>query len=182
MKVIYHLFFLFSIVAIVMSWKCTPLNKIPNIKYHVSGTIMQTQSYCGGAQPTKEILDKLNTATGIANTRLFIRKNAVNSVDIEIVDSIISDTNGNFSIDLAPGTYCLVESWKAKRFSPPSDNQNQKIDTVCLKNLYNLCDYELKISDKNIENLKIVFHRNCINNQPCITYSGPVPPKIKKHN
>ena len=182
MKVIYNFFFLFNIVAIAMSWECTTLKKFSNIKYHVSGTIMQTQSYCGGAQPTKEILDKLNKPTGIPDTKLFIRKSATNSEDLIIIDSIFSDSVGKFSIDLAPGTYCLVESWKAKRFIPPSDNQNQKTDTICLRNLYNLCDYVLEVDNKNIENVNIVFHRDCFYNLPCVTYKGPVPPKVKKPN
>jgi hypothetical protein len=97
---------------------------------------MQTVSYCGGAQPTRAILDSCNTPHGISFGKLFVKKGSTNDESPIIIDSIIADVSGNFSTSLEPGNYCLVEEWKSKHFHIPLKTDNQKVDSACFRNLF----------------------------------------------
>lgn len=143
--------------------------------------MMQTVSYCGGAQPSQEILDRCNTPVGIANGKLYIKKGTYNKDKAAVLDSITTDGNGKFSINLPAGTYCLVEDWKAKPYQLPLSDESQTVDSVCYRNLYMSCDYELTVKDKNIDSVKVIFHRTCAWNKPCISYHGPLPPSAPPH-
>jgi|SRR6185312_10749185 len=146
-------------------------------KFVVSGTIMQTVSYCGGAAPPQQILDSTNTPKPIPYGKLFVRSGKTNAEGKPVIETIKADENGNFSVRLPAGNYCLVEEWKSRPFKLPANNENQTVDSACFRNLYNTCDYELHVTHKNISGLRIIFHRGCPYNQPCISYRGPLPPK-----
>lgn len=175
MKKILFVICLLAGASCIFSWR----NKLPKKKYKakfkVTGSIMQTVSYCGGAVPTKEMLIKARTPAGIPFGKLFIRNATANTNSVTITDSIQADATGNFSMDLPAGNYCLVEEWKTKPFTLPLNTKVQTVDSACYRKLYDACDYELHISDKDITDIKIVFHRPCFYNQPCISYKGRMP-------
>jgi hypothetical protein len=169
------------ITCSVSSLMCTTSKQGVKTKFQVSGSIMQTVSYCGGAQPSQEILDSCNTPKGIPFEKLFVKRGLQNGENSTIVDTILANAAGNFSIDLPAGNYCLVEEWKSKSYQLPLKSKDQTIDSACYKNLYNTCDFQLSVTNKNIENIKILFHRKCVFNQPCISYHGPLPPVAPSH-
>jgi hypothetical protein len=168
--------FLLSISLCISSWICTPRKKKVKPKYTVTGSIMETRSYCGGAEPSPELLAICNTPHGISMGKLYVKKGSFNKERADILDSICADKNGNFSINLPSGTYCLVEDWKAIPFDLPLNSEIQTVDSLCYRNSYDACDYQLTVSDKNIDSVKVVFHRTCAWNKPCIQYHGPLPP------
>jgi len=172
---------LMSAALIISSWIGVTLKKKIKPKFLVSGSIMQTLSYCGGARPPQAILDSLNTPKGIPFGKLFIKSRNTNIKSLRIIDSILADSNGNFSIHLPPGDYCLVEEWKSRPFKLPLNDARHTVDSACFRNLYNTCDFKLRITNKNINHLKIVFHRACFYNQPCISYRGPLPSVAAPH-
>jgi hypothetical protein len=146
-------------------------------KFKITGVVMQTMSYCGGAQPTRQILDSFNTPRALPFKKLFIKVGKSNKEGTSFIDSVISDGNGRFSVDLQRGNYCVVEEWKSKPFQLPLKKENETLDSVCFRNLYDSCDYQFTVSDKNIENIKIIFHSPCFYNQPCRSYHGALPPQ-----
>jgi hypothetical protein len=154
---------------------CIAANKKIKHKFLVSGSIMQTLSYCGGAAPTRKILDSYNTPKGIPFGKLFIKSGLMNIEGAPILHEITADSNGNFSIRLPAGNYCLLEEWKSKPFKLPLNNVNQTVDSACFRNLYNAPDFNLKVTNKNIHHMQFIFHRACSNNQPCVSYQGPLP-------
>jgi len=172
-----YLIFMAAAVFTFSSWVCKTGDKKVKPKFMVAGSVMQTVSYCGGAKPTQEILDSCNTPKGIPFAKLFVKWGLVNTEGASIIRSISTDAHGNFSTYLPPGNYCLVEKWKTKPFHLPANNVNQTIDSACFRNLYSSADFVLKIKDKNIRDVKIIFHRTCSFNQPCITFHGSLPPK-----
>jgi hypothetical protein len=176
MKKFLFLFFFISSAVIISSWMCPTANHKGKRKFLVSGSIMQTISYCGGAQPPQRLLDSMNVPKGIPYGKLFVKLKGGHKEGSLIIHTIKADTNGNFSIYLPAGNYCLVEEWKTKPFKLPLNNVNETVDSTCFKNLYNTCDYELNVTDKNVRHLKIIFHRPCYNNQPCISYHGALRP------
>jgi len=166
---------LIGAALIISSWMRITANQRAELKFQVSGSIMQTVSYCGGAPPPQRILDSFNTPKRIPFGKLFVKSGVTNMEGAPIIDTINADVKGNFSIYLPAGNYCIVEEWKSKLFKLPLNNANQTVDSTCFRRLYNACDFKLNITDENIDNVKIVFHRTCPNNQPCISYRGPLP-------
>lgn len=159
----------------ILSWVSKQAKKKQKRKFLVTGSIMQTASYCGGARPTPEILKKLRTPAGIPFGKLYIKKNFINDQEAAIIDTIQADANGNFSIFLSAGNYCLIEEWKSKPFVLPSNSKYRTVDSACYKNLYQNCDFNLSVGNKNITGRKFILHRPCSFNQPCISYNGPLP-------
>ncbi len=177
MKKFLHLIFLLCIILAVSAWKYKPKLHKASRKFTVSGTIMQTVSYCGGAAPSRQIQDSSNTPHAIPYAKLFVKSGSSNKQDGRIIQTINADQEGNFKISLPAGKYCMLEEWKAGTFKLPSNDNNHKVDSACYRDLYNSCDFEILVAHKNIHQLKIVFHRTCSYNQPCVSYRGPLPPK-----
>src|ERR1700733_9194781 len=124
---------------LISSWMCWTANQKPLPKFHVSGAIMQTTSYCGGAPPGRKIMDSFIKTKGIPFGKLFVKAGLANAEYAPVMDTIRADANGNFSIYLPAGNYCLLEEWKAKPFKLPLNTANQKVDSACFRNLYNAC-------------------------------------------
>lgn len=166
-----------AISLCLSSLMCATTKQRAVAKFKISGVVMQTMSYCGGAPPTREVLDSFNTPKAMPFKKLFIKPGISNKEETPFIDSIITDENGRFSLDLPEGNYCVVEEWKSRHFQLPLKNEQETVDSACFRNLYNSCDYQVKVSEKNIDNIKIIFHRPCVYNQPCRSYHGPLPPK-----
>jgi len=158
------------------SWMYAVPNHKTKPRLWISGTIMQTTSYCGGAQPTKAIMDSANTPKKIPFAKLFVKAGESNREDARVIEKIEADSNGNFSIYLPKGNYCLVEEWKTKPFKLPANDASKTADPACYRNLYNTADFKLTVAIKSIRNLKLTFHRACPNNQPCVAFKGPLHP------
>lgn len=175
MRKFLYLIFLISTAFAISSWMGIAVNKKIKHKFLVTGSIMQTVSYCGGARPTPQILDSYNTPKGIPFGKLFIKSGLMNIEGAPVLHEITADSNGNFSIRLPAGNYCLLEEWKSKPFKLPLNNVNQTVDSACFRNLYNASDFTLKINNKSIHHMKFIFHRTCSYNQPCVSYRGSLP-------
>jgi hypothetical protein len=161
---------------------CSPKKKKQKVKFQVTGSILETRSYCGGAEPSPELLAQCNTPKGVPLAKLYVKKGDSNKEKSTVIDSIFADNEGKFLVNLPAGTYCLVEDWKTKKFVLPEGNEMQTVDSTCYRNRYNACDYQLTVTDKNIDSVKIIFHRNCSWSQPCIDYHGPLPPMAEPHH
>lgn len=175
MKKSLYSIFLASAAFVIFSWTCIASNKKIKHKLLVAGSIMQTVSYCGGASPSQKILDSCNTPKGIPFGKLFIKSGLTNIEGAPIIHEIKADSNGNFSIYLAAGNYCLLEEWKSKPFKLPLNSTNETVDSACFRKLYHAADFNLKVSNKSIRHIKFIFHRTCPYNQPCISYHRPLP-------
>ena len=146
--------------------------------YSITGTLLQTSSYCGGAKPTQEILDRFATPKPYPNKTFSIRKGSKNNICNKIIKKFITDCNGNFSFNLPKGTYSIiveeqVEPIKAKDY-------NTKLQTVndsCLQKWWSEPYYLIKVEKKN-NPLHFTIHHQCYidNDIPCITYVGPKHP------
>jgi len=176
MKTFAYSIFLLSISLCISSWMCSPKKKKEKQKFQVTGSIMEMRTYCGGAQPSPEMMESINKPAPIPFGKVFVKKGTENKEKSEVIATIVADSIGNFSISLPAGTYCLVEEWKTKKFVLPENNEFQTVDSTCYRNLYNTGDYQLTISDKNIDGVKVIYHRHCPWGQPCISYHGPLPP------
>lgn len=147
----------------------------------VSGEILQTSSYCGGAAIDSEEMQKYQQPYPYPSKVLHVRKDSVNDLKNPIVAHIVPNEKGQFSIELPPGIYSIVvdEQLSPIDYSHYNNVQTQnEVDINCLKKWWSMPYSILVVKDKNISGLQFVFNHRCfVNNDiPCFYYSGPMPP------
>lgn len=151
-----------------IAWTAARTKRKPPV-YEVSGTVMILQAYCGGVQPIED-----PKPYPVKGTMLYVRYDNA-SRPHHIVDSIVTDSLGQFKIKLKHGKYCLVEKWKTEPFAVPADTKYEKWDSACYRTVYKTCDYVLDVKSK-IKEVSIQLNRPCAWTRPCCRYSGPKPP------
>lgn len=164
------LFVTVFIIATLFTASARTKRKAP--KYEVSGTILIRHAYCGGARPNEEQMNPKPYA--VKGTTLYIRYANASDPTV-VIDSVVTDSLGNFKTMLTPGKYCLVEKWKREKFVAPADTKYEKWDTACYRTIYNTWDYTLEVKGRT-KDVNIVLHRSCAWTRPCCAYSGPKPP------
>jgi hypothetical protein len=157
-----------------------PNPNLPTGKYYtVTGHILVKGSYCGGAAPSQEILDRANAPQPFANQSFLIRNGKMNALGTAMVTRVMTDANGDFKVDLTPGTYCMVLAEKENVREPGFYKlQNQAVDKGCDTKWLNGCDLSFTVADKNVSGLRKTFDKKCFitSLSPCITWDGPLPP------
>jgi hypothetical protein len=174
-----QLFTLLLCILALLSCRSTKDNNPVAQSFTLSGKIQWQQHYCGGARPEPGME---NPKTIPANRqKLYIRQGNLNSPTATVVDSVIADESGNFSITLPQGNYCFIEEWKKPLYKDPVSDKYNRYDTACYRNQYMQCDYSLNLS-ANTKDINIVLDRPCNWNRPCVQYSGPLPPAAPPTN
>jgi hypothetical protein len=148
----------------------------------VSGTITETQQYCGGAPPPQSMLDEYNTPKPVANYKLYIRK-VLNDINTPIFKSVETDANGKFQISLEPGKYTVVDERKkdkqtysdlVKKYKTTTETTGP-IDEICLKKYFAEADFEITV----LKTAQVVSHnyfRTCnYAGAPCVEFTGAYP-------
>lgn len=146
--------------------------------------ITQTHSYCGGAEPTPDILERLRTPAPFEGKTIHLRKGNFNCIHKKIFATATMGATGIISLNLPLGTYSVVGDDKKdkkkyrfflKRFATASASRSA-IDKPCLNDW--LKQPEAIIEVKEGENrFTINFHHRCDWDAiPCSSYSGPLPP------
>jgi hypothetical protein len=149
--------------------------------YLVSGTITQTQSYCGGARPPEDLLKKMQSPRPYPGKKIYFRKGQNNSLDMISLKEAISDSTGHFQVNLASGTYCIVEEDQVKEldmagFKKKYLNQYLVADESCLKQWWSKCFMTVEVGATDKTDLNINFHFPCFTKGlPCVKYTGPLP-------
>lgn len=157
----------------------SPDNEFLIKTYTVTGSVTQTYSYCGGAAPPKELLDELATPVAYAGKKFYIRAGKTNSTKIKIIKSFTTNSAGEFSFRLSPGTYAIILEEQLHKIKAGSyKKEYQEIDEKCLQQWWVKPYYVLEVRNKEISQLNFNFHRRCFisNDIPCIMYNGPMPP------
>lgn len=147
----------------------------------ISGKVVQTSDYCGGANPSEEILEFLRKEKPFPNKEVFVRAGNVNAIKQTIL-KFTTDAEGNFKISLPPGDYCFIDDSKKDALRVPDftkENQNlapsqqyHLTSEECLKQWWETCDKTLKVEKKDLKGVVIKYHRAC--NPPCVV-GGPKP-------
>lgn len=143
---------------------------------NISGTVTSTSQYCGGAEPSRELLDEYGRPKPMAGKELFVKAGKENSKKNKIVCSFKTDSLGNFKFQLAKGSYCIVEKSKTATLVIPENDATSTWDVNCLKTEYSKCDCQLEVTDKDLSGIQINFHTPCPWSVPCRQYEGPLPP------
>jgi hypothetical protein len=147
--------------------------------FTVTGIVTQTFSYCGGAAPPKQILDKLKTPVAYPGKKFYVRSGKVNNIEAKIVGSFTTDSIGRFSVSLQSGAYSIIQEEQLNKIRASDyDKQNQEVDEQCLMEWWAKPYYILEIRDNNISGLNFNFQHTCFVSAdiPCLKYVGPPVP------
>lgn len=151
-----------------------PLARKTTGKRTISGKVVQTSDYCGGAAPTQEMIEFLKKEKPFPHKELFIRPGTLNRFR-PILQKFVADAEGNFKIALPPGDYCLVEESKKDEPKIPESAKGNlegaKSRAACFEEWYRTCDNVLKVGKQNLKGVLIKFHHQC--HPPCVTGLPP---------
>lgn len=146
--------------------------------FSISGQVVHTYEYCGGMEPTPEMVTEGNTPRPYSGKKFYVRKGNVNTTKAAIAGSFITDDNGNFSLSLPAGTYSIIVEEQLNTISAKDLKRDDvQVDEDCLKAWW-AKPYHLLQVKKDITGLKFSFHHRCFikGDVPCTGYTGPMPP------
>lgn len=149
-------------------------------KINISGSVMQTSSYCGGAEMPPEMLEEYSKPYPYNGKVFYIRKGKVNTTKEGVVLSFTVNALGKFAFQLPPGTYSMIQEPQLKALNLKNYQISgfTSADADCLKKWWITPYYILEVKDKEISNLNFEFHHPCFvsGDIPCIQYEGTMPP------
>jgi PBP1b-binding outer membrane lipoprotein LpoB len=147
-------------------------------RFVVTGHVVVTSPYCGGAAPTQEMIDKAKTAQPMANQGFLIRNGSTNALGTALVTRTRTDAKGDFKLDLAPGTYCMVlEEKENRRTNDFYNTMGYEVDRKADDKWLGKCELSFTVADKPVSGLRLAFTRKCMINSfsPAISWNGPLP-------
>lgn len=154
-------------------------------KYSVVIELTHTSSYCGGAAPSDELINELNTPVPYANKKLYLKKGSVNTLESKMIKEVVSDSLGRIRLSLIPGKYFLVEEEKKDRkyydyvmkTYAEQTKEEGPVDKECFDKWFATPELIITAGSKGSSVSKLNIHHECKwSGKPCIPYFGPVPP------
>lgn len=147
--------------------------------YEVSGKLLITSEYCGGARPTEEMEAEFARPKPYQGKTLYVRKGRDNDPRKKTVLKVTSNENGEFNFWLAPGKYILIQEEQVNCLDTAMfKGEYLSADPACLKAWWQKPLAILEVRKNKIEGLEFFFHRACFvsTDIPCVRYNGPTPP------
>jgi len=188
----FHAVFIIALIACTRSKKQSSVsgstkNDGPAVSVNTGTTItvLATRSYCGGARPLEGMLQELRTPRPLAETWVYIRRGSTNDLQKLIVDSAMTDANGQVKLLLPGGEYSLVFTDKkdSTRYNFYWSSYAQKtenysaIDKRCLDDWLKNPEKVFEVKGDGHDQFEVQIHIPCSwNRVPCSIYSGPLPP------
>ena len=148
-------------------------------KYQLNITLTERHPHCGGvAIPS----DKDKAPTPSKNATYILKKGSQNKEDLDQLQELKTDENGQISLQLPKGQYCLIKAYKNQsfegfyeQFKTPHDRFFKVKDKACFENWYQQCDLSFEVDQDT--SISHTFNFHCfIGDHPCMEYKGPVPP------
>ena len=148
-------------------------------EYTVSGNVMLTRSYCGGAAPSQEMLDNLRIPIPFEGLKVHARQGTANDLKKPLLRTTTTDANGNYSFKLPAGEYCIIYDERAKLPDTKNFEANYLVyDQACFVEWVKACDATVKVTDANVSAPSFTLRQPCMKSyySNCIRYQGPYPP------
>ena len=145
----------------------------------VDGSVVMHKPYCGGMAPTPEMAR--GVLKPMPNTNFFIRKGDGNHAKSRIAASFTTDDEGNFSVNLKPGQYSVMHGDKLlsleefKKKNGPKGAHYKAVKSPCFAEWHQRADFLLNVRADTTVTLR--YSSRCFEGMnPCIRYTGPLPP------
>ena len=147
--------------------------------YTLTGKILMVETYCGGAAPSRELLEEIRKPKPCLEKHFFLKKSDANSAKNPVIDVIHVDSTGSFSIQLKQGTYCIIQDFQTKPIqleNYKTNNNFQYQGDDCMRKYWADCYQTIELKE-NINDLIITVYKKCFGDgNPCMIYTGPMPP------
>jgi len=177
-------FYTFLVVLFVAGAGCKRPVALQSNAVVITGTVLETQSYCGGAAPSEERLAQMRTPRPLAGKTIYVKAGSVNDTEAPVLAEVTSDERGEFSLSLEPGLYVLVDEKRVDRasydymltnFAEKSENYDP-VDKRCLDNWIAQANLVFEVRAVENEPISVTFNKPCTwNSFPCVTYIGERP-------
>ena len=146
----------------------------------ITGSITTSGSYCGGVAPSKEMLQDAQAERPMSGFTVYVKKGTENNLLSYIVDSTCTDSKGNYSFDLRPGKYVLLQKEQLNKdvYKTYEASKWLQADVDCMKLWWEKGLSTIAVEKENIDSLNFHFQKRCFIplGIPCLSYSGPYPP------
>ena len=146
----------------------------------ISGTITTSGSYCGGVAPSEEMLQDVQATKPMSCFVIYVKKGTKNKLSSCIVDSICTDSSGNYSFNLRPGKYVLLQKNQLNKdvFEKYKQSKWTQVDLECMQTWWEKGLTSITVDSESINNLNFHFQKRCFIplSVPCLRYTGPYPP------
>jgi hypothetical protein len=132
--------------------------------------VKSSAQYCGGAQPSEEVMQDLTTPKPLADAVFIVVK------DKKIIATVTSDKAGKLKFKLKKGDYKIYESWRYT-LQTPNNMGADMFDKTCL-----VAEWEKVYADLRVEKKTFTYKENyplvqiCNWMVPCLNVEVPVPP------
>ena len=147
--------------------------------FTLSGKIQIVDDYCGGAALPQEEMEQIRKPRPCLEKYFFLKKGDANSAKNPVIDVINVDSLGNFSFQLKQGVYCVIQDFQTKPIqleNYKTGNNFQYQGDDCMRKYWADC-YQTIDLKSNINDLIITVYKHCFGNgNPCMIYTGPMPP------
>ena len=104
----------------------------------------------------------------------------MNSTKGEVITSFTIDAKGEFSFQITPGTYSIIQAkqLKALKASDFVSTESLQVDAKCMKEWWVKPYYLLEVKTSNIVIPNWSIHHPCFvsGDIPCVSYTGQMPP------
>ena len=137
--------------------------------------------YCGGAAPTPE--QERGHVSPLSNESFVIKRGSVNLEGEPVILRVVSNDEGRIEFNLPAGEYVLLNNSKGdsfkrfyEQFKKLEGNSVQYGDEKCYREWYEKPELQFTVVEKNHE---FAFTRNTrcfVGANPCMRYTGPLPP------
>jgi hypothetical protein len=152
----------------------------------VSGTVMYTKGYCGGAAPSPELQAEYKLPKPRFGQEVLVRTGETNNLGARILARTTTKEDGSFTFDLPPGDYCIIIAQKESIDLIPTDGEYITVDKDCYKKWMEGCDASFRLRDRDVTGIKITLHEACFTSSysKCVSWNGPLPPSAPRgdHN
>jgi hypothetical protein len=142
-------------------------------RYKITIKITETESFCGGMQPTEEMLQDLRAPKPMLNTSFYLVKGIMNKKGIKVMKKLETDSKGIIKLNLTKGNYAILSESQIKEFIPKKNDEYHIWDNACLAKLWKTPLLILRV--KKSFQTKANVHKPCSYSQDCLTYRGPLP-------
>ena len=143
----------------------------------ISGKITTSETYCGGEEPSREMLEQVQAPKPMRGFMIYVKKGTENKLSSPIIDSTYSNSDGKYSFNLPKGEYVLL--WKKQLdksvFEIYKTRKHIHVVVDCMKLWWKKGLTTITVENKNIKNLNFHFQKRCYTPDyiPCLTYTGP---------
>ncbi len=150
------------------------------VKQTISGTVTTSGSYCGGVAPSNEMLQDVQATRPMNGFMIYVKKGSENKLSSCIVDSICTDSNGNYSLDLRPGKYVLLQKEQLNKhiFEKYKSSKSMQVDLDCMQLWWKKGLASIIVGTDRLDSLNFHFQKRCFVplSIPCLRYTGHYPP------